>query len=947
MQQRNKLEQALQELEFSKSPNDKKAHAWLAPIVTTMSGIPKANSYRITNWFNMARYSITAAKQCLSLWLDKDKPEIKQALKQPETWKVIMLALKQTEDFHPDIMPQILNFLLKDQVIETQRAFMESQAGRPVSTHELQQLLNGNSSSYGDEFDIRIKSKCALIKEQVTQKTTSLFEYAVFIAKDLDAENESHVNSFCSKLAKLSETGIGNISTSSSKELFFYNRHNLLHNRMRENGYSEKEIANIILKTDELLAQEFQAANQLSKDLAKRHKKTALEQELLRSKLLDMFATSILLRDNSADYMSTIITAAENLTGQYIAITPSRKALLDTIVQKQQETMQTPYSSHAEDELTVADSDTKDEDDLLFGDIEKHFKNAEQAMVAAESSSSAQEVLDATSSSVSRKTFVTELLQDGFLSSSFAAIPTAHEKTQDTIVATIMANIKSLSSHGLSNFGLDFMADSPWPINRTGSIQRHQKYHHDPEYNSVLSALEHDIPKLFPFLKEASLQNKIINLADSILDYKEDDMYFLYESILEILTPTAGQEQELKLAEALAEGETPKHVSNLILAIIHERLVIRGNNALLKVTTDNDKPLLQMLEPVLTILLRESLKLQETRAPLRKLFQELHNERDPANNMLTLLKPPHNMTRLEVTNFLALSPQEQAEFEASAETMAVLKAQVVFNATSLARRNNAILELLNIGAIQETLTTKVAPKLVEGKTPKDMTSLIINILKSGIFHGTDKLDSSIINYLEHSLPELLTVVLNDPKLQTKIVAVLSDSYHNRKVSKLSLFTTIANIVFDPKIREILVKRPDKLLKVIENILGITISAKELTDIAKALPDAPKEQLSQQDMLNIMHKIPLITILNVHRKITFHKDSALFFKLTYPIHFAVLILCLIAIAPVLATANHIVPPNDKSATDATEFKQGSMAPSEEALQHNSATNKQDQVLRKPQ
>ena len=926
MQQRNKLEQALQELELSTNPNDKKAHAWLAPIVTTIDGVPKANSYRITNWFNMARCSITAAKQCLTLWLDKDKPEIKQALKQPGTWKVILLAVQQTEDFHPDIMPQILGFLIKDQALEAQRAFMESQAGRPVSIYELQQLLNDIPSSYGDAFDIRIKSKCALIKEQVKQQITGFFEYALFIAKDLDTENESHVNRFCSKLAKLSENGLGNIATSSSKELFFHNRHNLLHNRMLENGYSEKEITNIILKTDKLLTQEFQAAEKLSNNLAKRYKNTALEQELLRSKLLDMFATSILLRDNSADYKSTIITAAENLTGQYIAITPSRKALLDTIVQKQQEIMQTPYSPHAEDELTVADSDTEDEGDLLFGNIEKHFKNAEQAMVAAETFSPEQKVLNTTAMSANRKTFITELLQGGFLSSSFAAIPTAHEKTQDTIVAAIMTKIKLLSSHGLSNFGLDFTADTPWPTNQKDSIQRHQKYHHDPEYSSVLAALEHDIPKLFPFLKEASLQNKIINLTGAILDHKEDDLYFLYKSILDILTPTAGQEQELKLAEALAEGDTPKHISNLILAITHERLAIKGNRALFKITADNNKPLLQMLEPVLTILLRESLKIQETRAPLLKLFQELHNERDPANNMLTLLKPPHNMTRLEVTKFLALSPQEQAEFETSADTMAALKAQVVFNDASLKRRNNAILELLNIDAIQETLITKVAPKLVESETPKDMTSLIINILKSGIFHGTNKLDSSILNYLEHSLPDLLEVVLNDPELQTKIVAILSDSYHNRKISKLSLFTSIANIVFDPKVREILVKRPDELLKVIENILGITISAKELEDIAKALPEAPKGQLSQQDMLNIIHKIPLTTIFNVHRKITFHKDSLLFFKLTYPIHLVVLILCLIAIAPVLVTANNIMPP--KNTTEAIEFKPDSMSVSRE-------------------
>lgn len=294
---------------------------------------------------------------------------------------------------------------------------------------------------------------------------------------------------------------------------------------------------------------------------------------------------------------------------------------------------------------------------------------------------------------------VVELLREGFLDSSFESLLVADETTKKELTLIISNAIKSLSTDGLSNFGLALPADSKlWPIsNSSNTILQHQKYHHDKEYKSILTALEPDITSLLPLIAAPGLRDKLINLVEAVLEPKPDKMYYVYAGIIALINPNttpnttpniipaSSESPELKIAAMLSSGDTPKHISNLILAILHNKFDLK---------TTNGKPLLQMLEPALTVILKSALVQQKTHEPLMRLFRELHNETIAGNQTLTLLKSPHNMTHIQIAKFLSLSTKEQAKSDIPENTRTLLQKQILFKKESAIRRNNAITHII-------------------------------------------------------------------------------------------------------------------------------------------------------------------------------------------------------------------------------------------------------------
>jgi hypothetical protein len=744
MHQRDRLQPALQALQGSQSTPERKAYEWLHPIVALIESIPKKDDVGVTA-LARAKCALTITQQLSVLWWHSDNPELKDILRQPGTWKVILLTLQKTEDFHPDIMPKILN---------------------------------------------------TLIEKQVEQKTKAMFKYAVFMAKDLADKNEGDLDSFCDKLAAMSNASLGSITAVSSKEVFCNERRICLYNQLLGHGYTQEEIIPKLLAMRSLPEKEFIDAEQLSNKWAKLDKQTDKEHKSLQDKLLNVFATSVLLQEYSHNPRQRIILAAENLIGNAIIIDEADNVLLGRIIEQQKAILQEDaseataepetegewspedyarlesimaqsgiqpateneeefYDAEVEEEYWDAkgdgplntnpatadmdedkfyypeDIEEEEESDEYYGDLNKEdyallygqqatpqaddededkydevdaeelisrFENLPDIDANVSLSLEKKAIADTAAKSSSLKTLVVGLLQGGFLDSSFTALSAEHNTTEITLIPIISDSIKALSSSGLSNFGLDLPADgSPWPSSSSGAVLRHAKYHNDPKYMSILKALEPDITALLPLITDPGLRDKLTDLVAAILESKPDKMYDIYAGIIALITPVAGPESsqspELKLVAMFSSGDTPKHISNLILAILHNKFAIQQNKAAFQVTTDG-KPLLQKLEPALTIILKSALEQQTTRKPLMKLFRELHNETIAGNQTLALLKSPHNMTHVGIMEFLALPPKEQAKVNISAATKAMLQKQILFEGESAIRRDNAIMHIL-------------------------------------------------------------------------------------------------------------------------------------------------------------------------------------------------------------------------------------------------------------
>lgn len=711
MQQKNNLELALHDLKYSRISAERTAYEWIGPIAESIASAPKKNDGDVA-YLDQGKFAATMTKELTPLLWYRDDPEFKNIIRQAKVWKVILLAMQQTTDIHSEAMPHILNIL----------------------AHKL-----------------------------INPKATAILQYALFMAKDLgtldeeDEEDDNKLNSFCSKLAAMSNASLGTIPVISKKEIFCNQRQICLYNQLLKNGYTQAEITTKMLATYDLLEQEFEYADQLSSSWATRHQKTDQEQTLLQTQLLNMLATSVLLQDTSINPKQKIIAAAENLIGNTIILDGVDDQLLNAIIKGRQDDedkshkpMNIADNEYEEEEFydpleqdqdeeeefhDALDQDPEDEEDeekesalsdydygLIYGeqsnsgisydsgeegyddDAEELIRRYEAINLHSIEESAAlsrqkQIIADTASRSSRIQNLVVELLREGFLDSSFEALLVADETTKEALTLVISNTIKSLSTDGLSNFGLDLPADSKlWPIsNSSNTILQHQKYHHDKEYKSILTALEPDITSLLPLIAAPGLRDKLINLVEAVLEPKPDKMYYVYAGIIALINPNirpnttpniipaSSESPERKIAAMLSSGDTPKHISNLILAILHNKFDLK---------TTNGKPLLQMLEPALTVILKSALVQQKTHEPLMRLFRELHNETIAGNQTLTLLKSPHNMTHIQIAKFLSLSTKEQAKSDIPENTRTLLQKQILFKKESAIRRNNAIIHII-------------------------------------------------------------------------------------------------------------------------------------------------------------------------------------------------------------------------------------------------------------
>ena len=714
MQQKNNLELALHDLKYSRISAERTAYEWIGPIAESIASAPKKNDGDVA-YLDQGKFAATMTKELTPLLWYRDDPEFKNIIRQAKVWKVILLAMQQTKDIHSEAMPHILNIL----------------------AHKL-----------------------------INPKATAILQYALFMAKDLgtldeeDEEDDNKLNSFCSKLAAMSNASLGTIPVISKKEIFCNQRQICLYNQLLKNGYTQAEITTKMLATYDLLEQEFEYADQLSSSWATRHQKTDQEQTLLQTQLLNMLATSVLLQDTSINPKQKIIAAAENLIGNTIILDGVDDQLLNAIIKGRQDDedkshkpMNIADNEYEEEEFydpleqdqdeeeefhDALDQDSEDEEDeedeeeesalsgydygLIYGeqsnsgisydsgeegyddDAEELIRRYEAINLHSIEESAAlsrqkQIIADTASRSSRIQNLVVELLREGFLDSSFEALLVADETTKEALTLVISNTIKSLSTDGLSNFGLDLPADSKlWPIsNSSNTILQHQKYHHDKEYKSILTALEPDITSLLPLIAAPGLRDKLINLVEAVLEPKPDKMYYVYAGIIALINPNirpnttpniipaSSESPERKIAAMLSSGDTPKHISNLILAILHNKFDLK---------TTNGKPLLQMLEPALTVILKSALVQQKTHEPLMRLFRELHNETIAGNQTLTLLKSPHNMTHIQIAKFLSLSTKEQAKSDIPENTRTLLQKQILFKKESAIRRNNAIIHII-------------------------------------------------------------------------------------------------------------------------------------------------------------------------------------------------------------------------------------------------------------
>lgn len=974
MGQQDKLDLALKELQTSSNPA---AYKFLSTAIASIEGVPRAESYRITNWFNIGRTALANARHLYSLWSNPkawytyNKATITYILGDPKAWKVILLALPQIKDFHPDIMPKVLDSLILAKTLEAQRAFMETKAGKPVTTEELQQVLAGMPSKHGAEIDELVRHKCDIIKDANYSQAEYLYKYTMFIADSLSNKDNGYVNSLCCRLATLSQALVGNSLTAPTRERFYQIRHNHLYNRMLADGYSEKDITAMMFDSHEMLEQEFQAADKLSDIWSKRYKSTPKEVQSLKTKLLKMIAYSMPLQDSN--HIDVITTAAANIIGKK---EDSTEATEVTVAHKEIFRDPSIPTAAAEnitegaplsDKIDIVDTpfpiemtSTDKEEELLQTIVNKQLDAIkvlhEPEKIRAEDSASDelfyeiadenldQSITNAKTRNTNIKETVTALLQGGFLDSSFQAIidpnffskqhsETASDLSEDEffdatdklsedtsfwpIIPIVTSFIKSLTSSGRSNLGLDLPADgTPWTAHQADAIQRHHEYHYNPEYKSILKALEPDIVKILPFLQETSLRYKISALTKSLLTHKVDGMYYILNNILALITSKHDllENQELKLADVLATDQTPAHVSNLILAILYERYAVCQKRTFFQITADSGKPLLQMLEPVVTTVLTAALKDQNTRAPALEIFKAIYNDSDPENNTLTLLKPPHSMTRLQILEFLALSAKEQQKYKTRDDTKELLLKQVSFYTNSIAKRNKAIIDFIKIDSIQTALLEDITHIFTKDEDIKDFASLIANILHT----QEDSLSQDELNALKPLLAELIKIVLTDDELKIKITKLLFDAADGKHNSSRTLYIDqIISIVFNQKIKSALTNNPTALLPVARKLFKISINEKELRAIAAALPKEHKEKLSYRDIITILGKIPLLTIISLHSKISFSDDNILLLGLTYPIHLMLLILSLPIIAS-LSTASTTIDYIIQT-TKATEFK----------------------------
>ena len=691
MQQKNNLELALHDLKCSRISAERTAYEWIGPVVESIASAPKKNDGDVA-YLDQGKFAATMTKELTPLLWYRDDPEFKNIIRQAKVWKVILLAMQQTTDIHSEAMPHILNIL----------------------AHKL-----------------------------INPKATAILQYALFMAKDLDTLDDNKLNGFCSKLAAMSNASLGTIPVISKKEIFCNQRQISLYNQLLSNGYTQEEITTKMLATYDLLEQEFEYTDQLSSSWATRYQKTDQEQTLLQTQLLNMLATSVLLQDRSINPKQKIIAAAENLIGNTIILDDANDELLNAIIKRRQEEKeeglhhalkQDPENEEDEEEefhdALKQDPESEEEESvlsdydyrLIYGEQsnsgisydsgeEGYDDDAEELIQSYEAinlrsieesaalSRQKQIIADTASRSSRIQNLVVELLREGFLDSSFEALLVADETTKKELTLVISNTIKSLSTNGLSNFGLDLPADSKlWPIsNSSNTILQYQKYHHDKEYKSILTALEPDITRLLPLIAAPGLRDKLINLVEAVLEPKPDKMYYVYAGIIALINPNirpnttpntipaSSESPELKIAAMLSSGDTPKHISNLILAILHNRFDLK---------TTNGKPLLQMLEPALTVILKSALVQQKTHEPLMRLFRELHNETIAGNQTLTLLKSPHNMTHIQIAKFLSLSTKEQAKSDIPENTRTLLQKQILFKKESAIRRNNAIIHII-------------------------------------------------------------------------------------------------------------------------------------------------------------------------------------------------------------------------------------------------------------
>lgn len=285
MQQKNNLEQALHDLKYSRISAERTAYEWIGPVVESIASAPKKNDGDVA-YLDQGKFAATMTKELTLLLWYRDDPEFNNIIRQAKVWKVILLAMQQTTNIHSEAMPHILNILAK---------------------------------------------------KLVNPKATPILQYALFMAKDLDTLDDNKLNSFCSKLAAMSNASLGTIPVISKKEIFCNQRQICLYNQLLSNGYTQAEITTKMLATYDLLEQEFEYADQLSSSWATRYQKTDQEQTLLQTQLLNMLATSVLLQDTNINPKQKIIAAAGNLIGNTIILDGVDDQLLDAIIKGRQD----------------------------------------------------------------------------------------------------------------------------------------------------------------------------------------------------------------------------------------------------------------------------------------------------------------------------------------------------------------------------------------------------------------------------------------------------------------------------------------------------------------------------------------------------------------------------------------------------------------------------------
>ena len=703
------LKLALQKMSESHNLDDEKAYEWLSPMIESIDAIPKADNYRVVNWFNMATNSAAVATQLATIWKHQDNPEFKNILKHPGSWKVILLAMRQIEDFHEGVLIKMLDQGTKSQITEAQRAFMQLQTGRPVTKEELQKVLNGNKSpSDNSDLEDIVKDRAPLIQAQISNQAKGLLEYALFVVKDLtQIDDEARLDIFCEELAKVSTGALKAMSPTSAKEIFCTKRYSLLYSNLSKEGYTTAEAKSMLSETARTLEQEFKAVEQLA---SKWSEISGLPPKKQKTKLLKMLASSISLQNLNVDPKSAIIKASQNIIG--VEHTPDEEAmkLLDIIVSKQQEAVSQLHDIKSGNRQDISSAQAKDTDDASLTEQEGIIENS-------------------VSSVSSMNNFAISMLQHGFFDDSLH-----DESFIDTLADTCIEQAKLLSVNGLSSLGFDLPSDGrAWPTKKT--ISSYQEYQHDTEYQSTISAFRPDIEKLLPLVTEPRIRNQMIRTIQAMSSNKPEH---IYDGISELVTNISDQDVlDQKLVSTLLSGGTIKHMANLGLGMAHNDLAIMQNNTLFHETI-NGKPILQTLEPVVTGMLTTALAHPETHKYLIQIAKEVNNKAHPENQISTLMRPPHNMPQAAVKQYLALSPQAQAKFEASPATTALLRKQVQFQDASSLSMNKAMMEFMQLDVIQQQLNkdevldtmTALLPIFMSENMPKEIRIESIAKLKN-------------------------------------------------------------------------------------------------------------------------------------------------------------------------------------------------------------------------